>query len=622
MRLSEPVRRLAIFAFYDADGIVDGYIPYLLRAVGACCTEQIAVVNGPLSADGEAALRACCTRLIRRPNEGFDITGYKEAFLSLEHPEAYDEILFYNQTVFGPVCSPAPMFAEMAARDVDFWGLTKHRGADAAAWDTSVVIPPHLQSFFFAVRSRMFLAPAFRRYWAELPAIRTYWDAVGLHEIRFTAHFAQLGFRWAPYLDTADLEPVNDYPLMGMPAELLRRGCPFVKRKSFLLSALAYSSVPQGAAAAQALDWIGQNTDYPPALITENLTRTAAIADITRALFPCYDPAAQAPCAQGTAVVLWFAQATMADALCRAAQACGAGDAVFAVFADPALADACAPQLPAGAKCRVSARSGLAELFGPLWAEVSAFPAVLYLNNGLPGLLDTFADATTLDAAVQDLAPARCAGLLRQRPWFGAVLPLPPVHQETLSAGQNWPAAAAALEQGLAAAGIRVPVKTDLAGLAGLAARGSLFYARTEAVAPLHAFPFSEELFAGLYPAAEYLVPLAVQSTGSLIAFAAGAQRMQAGLAVRSALLDAVLHRWATPAMVRSDQVLFRMDGILDFYEERHDQMTLEQAFHAKLTARQKLWICLQILLKPETFARLHRLTGHGSAGPQPDPKP
>ena len=57
----------------------------------------------------------------------------------------------------------------------------------------------------------------------------------------------------------------------------------------------------------------------------------------------------------------------------------------------------------------------------------------------------------------------------------------------------------------------------------------------------------------------------------------------------------------------------------MDFYYERRYQMTLEQAFAAPLTAKQKLWICLQILLKPTTFQKLHRLLGRkGEAPPLP----
>ena len=41
----KTVRRRAIFAFYDREGIVDEYIPHLLREMGPFCDKMLAVVN-------------------------------------------------------------------------------------------------------------------------------------------------------------------------------------------------------------------------------------------------------------------------------------------------------------------------------------------------------------------------------------------------------------------------------------------------------------------------------------------------------------------------------------------------------------------------------------------------
>ena len=78
---------------------------------------------------------------------------------------------------------------------------------------------------------------------------------------------------------------------------------------------------------------------------------------------------------------------------------------------------------------------------------------------------------------------------------------------------------------------------------------------------------------------------------------------------LRSLLAD-VNAEWVTPNNHRADKILFRMKAIRDFYLERRYQMTLEQAFCAPLTLRQKIWICLQILLKPETFEMFRGLFG------------
>lgn len=603
MRLQPDAKRLAVFAYFDEDGIVDDYIPYLVQAVGRHCTEQIAVINGTLTPESEAKLRPYVTRILYRKNEGFDITGYKTGLFSVrDRWNAFDEVLFYNQTIFGPVCPLDEMFRTMGQKDVDFWGLTRHKGARHASWDIAESIAPHVQSFFFAVRKSMLCTPEFLAYWEDLPIIKTYWDAVGKHEVVFTKHFADLGFSWDVYIHTEDLEAYNDYPMMGMPALLLgERGCPFFKRKSFLMPRRMYSMVPQGEAPRQLWDYLKEHTDYPLELVAQNLTRTGDITTVTNALTPYYDLPAAKAAADGTALVLWFDRDELGELLCRAARL-QKNARVFALFSSEALMERWLPLLPAGTQSTLSNISGLRAIFTHLWEAVKEFPYLLYLNNGLPLLIEEFADATTLEMAVESLARADCAAFLQANPAYGLVIPPVGRHQECLSTGLNWPKMSGKLKARLAAAGIAVPLGEKHAGLA---LRGSMFFARTQALAPLARFAFCKSDCRGNYPAEEFLPPLAAQAGGYLTAFSCRAHTAFNLLANESNLLTEYNELWATPIRRGPDTVIFRMKAIRDFYYERRFQMTLQQAFAAKLSLKQKLWITLQIWLKPETFARL-----------------
>lgn len=606
MILPSGARRLAIFAYYDPDGRVDAYVPYLLNAVRPFCTRQVAVVNGALCPAGRAALEACADEVVLRPNEGYDVTAYKEAFLAVEDLSAYDEILFYNQTIFGPVCPLDKMFGIMAARDVDFWGLTRHKGARAASWDDQVPIRPHVQSFFFAVRASLFRAPGFTTYWQGLPPIETYWDAVGKHEVVFTDHFAKQGYTWDVYVPTGDLEVYNDYPLMGMPVTLLKeRGCPFFKRKTFITERHQYTTVPQGTAARDLYRYLCTQTEYPTRLVVENLLRTAPLADSVKALGPVYDVAHTAPRAGDTAVVLNVTGAALAPLLAQAAQKLAGTAPVYALCADESLRRAMAQALP-GAVCTVCGRRGPQELFGPLWPRAAAHEYLLYLSDDMPPLLEEFADATSLDAAVEALRPDACAALLEADENLGVLIPLMPSHQEPLTLGLNLPLAAGELDRVLGEAGVPVP----LGRAAGIASRGGMFFARTKALAPLAGVPLPDSLFEGLYPAWEFLPMLAAQGAGFFTGFAATPDKAFNELMNKGVMLDEVAALWATPRKMSYGHLYFRMKAMKDFYYERRYQMTLEQAFDAPLTAKQKLWICLQIILKPQTYQKLRRLLG------------
>ncbi len=615
MVLPDDAKRLAVFAYYDADGEVDDYVPFLLRAVGRFCEKQIVVVNGALTPAAEKKLRAVCGNLLFRPNEGYDITAYKEGVLSEQaHWDAYDELLFYNQTIFGPVCPLDAMFREMNARDVDFWGLTRHKGAPAASWDDTVVIPPHVQSFFFAVRGRMLHSDDFAQYWQSLPPIRNYWEAVGKHEIVFTARFASLGYRWDTYIDTAALERFNDYPLMGMPAALLRdHGCPFFKRKSFLMPRESYTTVPQGEAAQALYEYLRDETDYPLSFVAQNLMRTAETAAVTRALTPCFDVNAPRPAPAGRcAAVLYIDRDALAPPLLEQAARLSADADCFVLFADASLAARFEHAAGAARVFVTDGVPGMRFLFENLWDDVRRCAYILFLSTAMPLVLGEFEDATSLAIALESLAQPGCAAIFDENPVFGALLPLPPIHQDTLTMGARLPRDWECVETALASGGMRAV----RAGTQGLASRGGVFLARTEAVEGLSRLDWSvldeADWFGGAYPLCETLIPLAAQAAGFLTGWAADAHRAFVALGNRSALMTDVLRLWSTPNKTRYDQIVFRMRGIMDFYQERRFQMTLEQAFAADLTVKQKLWICLRILLSPKAFERLRRLLGRG----------
>lgn len=618
MQLPENAKRLAVFAYYDADGAVDDYIPYLLEQVGRLCTKQVVVVNGRLTPEAREKLRPFASRILLRPNAGYDITAYKEGFLTeWESGAQYDEVLFYNQTIFGPVRPLDAMFRAMGNRDVDFWGLTRHKGAPQALWNGEIAIPPHVQSFFFAVRGKMLQSEEFLRYWRELPHIETYWDAVEKHEIVFTQHFAQQGYRWDTYVDTAALEPFNDYPLMGCPVPLLRAGCPFVKRKSFLERRFEYTTVPHGNAVWPLYKYLRDETDYPLRLIAQNLARTTETALAAQAIGPYFDTGScPARPAQPFAAVLYIHQEAMGAYLLQTAARLSAYAPLFVLFADSALRERLAGQIPAEARVYETGCPGPRYLFETLWPEVRGYEYLCYLSTDIPPLLDgKFEDATSLAGALESLAPPQCATILEQNPVFGLLLPPMPSHQENFSLGVRLPCERDTVEALLRTAGMRVP----LGKTTGLASRGGMFFARTAALAGLtHLDWTSPGLFGGLYPLWELLPPLAAQAAGYLTGFAASAGQAFAELENHRAMMAAVEKRWRGKKYLPLDQILFRMRLVIDFFNSHRYQMTIEQASdRTRFGFKQRLWYCMQILLKPKTFAWLtEKLVRHKEAPP------
>ena len=287
MRLDqkEKINRLVIYFFYDADGIVDRYVPYMLEDVNKNCSEMFIVCNGKLTPEGRETFRRFTPNIMVRENVGFDVWAYKEA---LEHYgwdklSEFDEIVMMNSTIMGPVYPFSEMFEEMDRRDIDFWGITKYHKYPGDPFGTIPYgyIPEHIQSHFIAVRNSMLQSLDFHNYWETIPVIESYADAVGKHEAVFSKYFRDRGFLWECYVDTSDLEEFTHYPLMMTPALLLKKyRCPIFKKRSFFHDYYDILDNSVGNQGVQLLTFLKEKTHYDVRMIWENILRTQNMYDI------------------------------------------------------------------------------------------------------------------------------------------------------------------------------------------------------------------------------------------------------------------------------------------------------------------------------------------------------
>ncbi len=285
MVLGDNRKRLVIYFFYDADGIVDRYVPFMLNALKPHCTEIFVVCNGKLTVEGRNIFMEISPHLLVRENKGFDVLAYKAAIdnYGWEKLAQFDEVIFMNHTIMGPVYPFSELFGKMNDEDVDFWGITScHKVMSNPFGCEYGYIPEHIQSHWIAVRSSMFKSLEFQKYWNEIPEINSYGDAVGKHEAIFTKHFEDIGFTWSVYADTD--ANFSDYPLMKNPVELFEKcHCPIFKRRSFFSPYFHVLSDSDGSQGTQILEFLENNSLYDTDLIWENLLRTNHLSDIKNA---------------------------------------------------------------------------------------------------------------------------------------------------------------------------------------------------------------------------------------------------------------------------------------------------------------------------------------------------
>ncbi|WP_318241595.1 rhamnan synthesis F family protein [Cellulomonas avistercoris] len=267
------IKRVVFYLFYDSQGVVDDYVTHMLAALRPHAEHVFVVSNSALTPDSRSRLDAVADTVWVRENVGFDVWGYKEAMEAFgwDRLAEYDEALFMNYTVFGPVFPFSELFDRMDAADVDFWGVTAHKEVDPNPFGAGPdVLPMHIQSHWIAVRHRMLVSREFRSYWDTMPMITSYDDSILKHESRFTGHFAAKGFRF----DVA-YPPENypdDHPIFEDFSLLLDDRCPIVKRRIFFHEPTYLDR--RAIIGRRLVERLEAETDYPVDLIWRNVVRT------------------------------------------------------------------------------------------------------------------------------------------------------------------------------------------------------------------------------------------------------------------------------------------------------------------------------------------------------------
>lgn len=230
--------RIAIFVFYDHEGILEPYVINLLDGMRDYVDFIYTVVNGFIQESGKELLELHSDKLLLRENKGFDAGAIKDAIADLtvtDMLKKYDELVIYNDTFWG-FFYPLSDFFDGTAKEpeVDFWGFTEWPGN---ASDDRIHIPEHLQSYFLYIKRRMLHSKDFLKFWNDMPYCRDFSDVLTKYEQSFTQHFNERGYQSKAYYTVEKLgekKEFNKIPYFVYAYDLVEKlHYPILKCKAF-----------------------------------------------------------------------------------------------------------------------------------------------------------------------------------------------------------------------------------------------------------------------------------------------------------------------------------------------------------------------------------------------------
>ena len=279
------MKRLAIYLFYDDKGIVREFVSYYLKELKKVCSDVWVVSNGALTELSREKLLSIGVNIFERENKGFDVWGYKTMLekIGWEVVQGFDECILCNYTCYGPVYPFSEMFAVMAKRKCDFWGVVKHPEQSAFLLPNHKgYIYEHLMSYFVVVKKKMLKSDDFKAYWDYIPQIHSKRESTAYHETYFTKHFEDLGYISDAYVDLENYKERCYNSSIILANELLRKDrCPLVKRRAFCFPEYeALLNISMADQTVELINYIEKNTKYDIAMIWQDMLETQKMSVI------------------------------------------------------------------------------------------------------------------------------------------------------------------------------------------------------------------------------------------------------------------------------------------------------------------------------------------------------
>lgn len=274
-KMTNAKKRLAVLRMLDTTGIVDDYVYTLMDGMRNTCGKLMVFCSNKADSQTIAKLGQHADWVFAYDNVHFS-DGCFVTECSYKIMSGFEEVVFLNDGIFGPIYPLEPMFEAMSLLGTDFWGITR---SYEQVTPEGVPVPGTVQDYFLVLTQTVLQSDFFRAYWAGAKD--------GPHFIHLLANaLCYNGFHWDTYLDTSIAKgrfPDENYdPSIWFAYDLLhRQQMPFVR-----VDALANTYfLPGGNETPTAtFRFIKEHTDYDIGLVWQHLLRTQDLVDLKAAL--------------------------------------------------------------------------------------------------------------------------------------------------------------------------------------------------------------------------------------------------------------------------------------------------------------------------------------------------
>ncbi|MCM1154898.1 MAG: hypothetical protein NC392_05990 [Roseburia sp.] len=251
------MQTLGILTVYDSHGIIDNYLLYYAQSLKEAVDDLIIVINGNVDRKGFNNLKQISDRIMIRKNLGYDAGGYKAALQKYgkEFILQYDQVVFSNDTCFGPFIPFKTVFEYMKHKKGDYWGF-EYLDNDYLS----------IMGTFFIVFRKSVMADVFDFY------VQLDTDNMHRNDVVRIAEMGLFHFLNAQKYDFTCYSDIDNYDMYQSPNYCTKQcGIPLMKKRCF--DPIKY----QKDNCIDLLKYISEHYDYDINLILDTVKRKYGI---------------------------------------------------------------------------------------------------------------------------------------------------------------------------------------------------------------------------------------------------------------------------------------------------------------------------------------------------------
>ena len=283
------MKRLAIYAFKDKDGIVDDYVFFFLKALKEKCETIICVADGYVKPKYLSSFEGLNIKLVCCSSYGSYIKSYQLGLNEIgDKLGSFDELIFCNNTLFGPLYPIDDMLSQMACRNVDFWSVAKHLYKDFMHIDSREdEILTTIYPYFVSFTKKVFLSDCFCSFFNNIDSEYSEFSKIKKQKKSFDDVccynifniLIQENFKFDSYISSnfyGFAEPTFSYPYDAIKNDK----CPFLRTDCFLSDYGNHFKLTEGYSIRDALAFVAEKLKFSESLIYSYLLRVGKMSNL------------------------------------------------------------------------------------------------------------------------------------------------------------------------------------------------------------------------------------------------------------------------------------------------------------------------------------------------------